>query len=98
MTQNNTSDNVEVRKAYYKSGALWRETPFVSGKEHWIERGYYESGALKYETPFVNGNIHGIAKYYDKDNLNINCLTIYKMNREILTVCLESYGTVSTKS
>ena len=70
----------------------------MNGKRHGIEKSYYESSALEWESPFVNGNIHGIAKYYDKDNLNINCLTIYKMNREILTICLESYGTVSTKS
>jgi len=87
-----------VIKWYYKSGALKQEIPSVNGEKHGIERGYYESGALKHETPFVNGKEHGVEKHYDKDTLNINCLTIYKMNREILTLRLESCGTVSTKS
>ncbi|MFA5706690.1 MAG: hypothetical protein WDA41_10085 [Candidatus Neomarinimicrobiota bacterium] len=66
MTQNNSSDKVEVRKSYYKSGALWRETPRVNGKEHGIKKWYYESGDLYLEIPYVNGERHGIEKEYYK--------------------------------
>ena len=41
MTQNNAIDNVEVKKHYYKSGALYWETPYVNGKMHGIEKWYY---------------------------------------------------------
>ena len=64
MIQNNSNDKVEVKKRYYESGALWRETPYVNGKEHGIEKWYYESGALEWETPYVNGKEHGIVKWY----------------------------------
>jgi len=49
------------------------------------------SGAIRYETPYKNGDQHGIAKIYDKDTLNINCVTLYKRNREVSILCLESY-------
>ena len=58
MTQNNTSDNVEVRKTYYLTGALYSEIPYVNGVKHGIAKGYYKSGALGDEIPYVNGGIH----------------------------------------
>jgi antitoxin component YwqK of YwqJK toxin-antitoxin module len=64
LTQNNTIDNVVVKKNYYRSGALWDETPYVNGKMHGIEKWYYESGALRGEIPYLNGDIHGIEKLY----------------------------------
>ena len=64
MTQNNSVDKVKVKKNYYKSDALWIETPYVNGKMHGIEKWYYESGALMAETPYVDGKRHGIAKWY----------------------------------
>jgi len=64
VTQNNTSDKVEVTKIYYKSGALYWEVPRVNGKKHGIEKWYYESGALMVETPYVDGKEHGIKKWY----------------------------------
>ena len=115
MTQNNSIDEVEIRKTYYESGALWLEIPYVDGYKHGIEKEYYESGVLACETPHVNGTIqgiarvyymsgaicyetphkngykYGIAKHYDKDNINIDCLILYKGNRKVSTLCLESY-------
>jgi antitoxin component YwqK of YwqJK toxin-antitoxin module len=64
VTQNNSVDKVKVKKNYYKSDALWIETPYVNGKMHGIEKWYYESGALMAETPYVDGKRHGIAKWY----------------------------------
>jgi len=64
MTQNNAIDNVEVKKHYYKSGALERETPYVNEKVHGLAKWYYESGALWADTPYVNGERHGIEKTY----------------------------------
>ena len=64
MTQNNPIAKVEVKQNYYKSGALWIETPYVNGKEHGIVKWYYESGALMAETPYVNGKAHGISRLY----------------------------------
>ena len=64
MTQNNAIDNVEVKKSYYESGALWHETPYVNGKIHGIAKQYDESGALMFVTPYLNGDIHGIEKWY----------------------------------
>jgi len=86
MTQNNTIDNVEVIKIYYKSGALWWETPYVNGKRHGIEKGYYESGALEWETPYVEGKKHGIEKEYEADKSNIDCLTLYEKGHEVASV------------
>jgi antitoxin component YwqK of YwqJK toxin-antitoxin module len=64
MVQNNPIANVEVRKVYYKSGALWWETPYKNGQRHGILKGYHESGALMVETPYVDGKEHGIVKWY----------------------------------
>ena len=70
MTQNNTSDKVEVIKFYYESGALLAETPFVDGMEHGIKKWYYESGALRRESQYENGKRHGIDKiYYESGTL-----------------------------
>ena len=62
MTQDNSK--AKVRKAFYSSGALMKETPYVDGKEHGISKQYYESGALWCEIPYVNGKTHGIEKWY----------------------------------
>ena len=86
MTQNNAIDNVEVKKSYYESGALWYETPYVNGKMHGIVKHYYESGALWYETPYVNGMRHGIERGYDKDKTSIHCLSLYDKDREVLSL------------
>ena len=66
MTQDNSIDNVEVeiRRSYYESGALYSEAPYENGKKHGIAKHYYESGALYWETTFVNGEMHGIEKWY----------------------------------
>ena len=98
MPQNNTIDTVEVRKTYYDSGALRYEIPYVNGDIHGVGKRYYESGAICFETPFVNGQRHGIAKCYDEDKLNIDCIKLYKRDREVLVLRLESYGTASKKS
>jgi antitoxin component YwqK of YwqJK toxin-antitoxin module len=92
-------DKVEIRKAYYyESGALWGETPYVNGKIHGIAKEYYESGDLEWEIPYVNEKEHGVEKHYDSDKLNIDCLTLYDKGCEVLILCCESYGAVSTKS
>ena len=64
MTQNNSIDNVEVKRSYYESGALRCEAPQVNGNMHGIIKEYYPSGALWVETPFVDGYMHGIARHY----------------------------------
>ena len=66
MTQNISIDSVEVKKHYYKSGALMWEAPYVNGKEHGIVKWYHESGALWSEAPYVNGERHGIERTYYK--------------------------------
>ena len=83
---------------YYESGALWRETPYVNGRMHGIDKEYYESGDLDRETPYDDGKMHGIEKYYGKDTSNIDCIILYNKDREVLTLCCESYGAASTKS
>ena len=40
MSQDNSTDTVEVKRNYHPSGALWIETPFVNGYRHGLERGY----------------------------------------------------------
>ena len=64
MAQNITIDNVEIRKRYYKSGALWWETPYVNGKKHGIEKFFYRSGTLERVTPYVNGKKHGTDEWF----------------------------------
>ena len=72
MIQNINIDNVEVKKSYYASGALFAETPYVNGKEHGIEKAYHESGTLEREIPYVNGERHGILKsYYETGDIYI---------------------------
>ena len=72
MTQNNPSDKVEVIKLYYKSGALWSETPYEDGKEHGIKKWYHESGSLRRESQYENGKRHGIDKiYYESSALMV---------------------------
>jgi hypothetical protein len=46
----------------------------------------------------VNGIRQGIEKHYDKDNLNIEYIKLYKRDHEVLVLRLESYGNASTKS
>ena len=86
MTQNNSIDTVEVRKDYYRSGALRCETPYVDGKKHGIDKGYYETGALKWEVPYKNGKMHVIKRSYDNDKANIVCLALYDKDREVAFV------------
>ena len=86
MTQNNTSDKVEVTKLYYESGALMVETPYVNGKMHGIEKWYYESGALMAEIPYVDSEIHGIVKSYEADKSNIYRLALYEKGHKVASV------------
>ena len=58
---------VEIRKEYYDSDALWREAPYVNGK------------------------MHGIEKYYEMATSNMDGIILYNKNREVLTLCCESY-------
>ena len=88
MTQNNTIAKVVVKKRYYKSGALLRETPYVNGIRHGIAKGYYESGSLWYETPYVLGNIHGIVKNYEEGKSNIDGLALYEKGHEVASLNL----------
>ena len=44
-----------IAKSYYKSGKLARETPFVNGLEHGVEKLYYKNGELECITTFANG-------------------------------------------
>ena len=90
MAQDNPIDKVVVKKHYYKSGTLWWETPYVNGEMHGIEKGYYESGALWWEIPYKNGKRHGIARGYDEEKLNIDCIKLYRGNRQVMALCLES--------
>ena len=87
-----------ITKQYYESGAIEWEIPYVNGERHGIDKFYYESGALMVETPYVRGERHGVATHYGKDNIDIDCLTLYKINRVVSTLRCESYGAVSTKS
>jgi antitoxin component YwqK of YwqJK toxin-antitoxin module len=79
-------DRVEIRKRYYKSGALWWETPYVDGRMHGIEKEYYESGDLDRETPYDDGKMHGIEKYYGKDTSNIDYIILYEKGHEVTSV------------
>ncbi|MFA5706724.1 MAG: hypothetical protein WDA41_10255 [Candidatus Neomarinimicrobiota bacterium] len=70
MVQDNFIDKVEVKKVYYKSGALWWETPYVNGKIHGIAKEYYSTGVLRREIPYVNGKRYGIERgYYESGSL-----------------------------
>jgi len=86
MTQNNTINTVEVRKEYYATGALLSEIPYVNGERHGITKEYYSSGTLYAEVPYVKGKAHGVKKHYDKDNSNIDRLTLYNSGREVVSV------------
>ena len=88
MTQNNAIDNVEVKKSYYESGALWYETSYVDGDIHGIEKLYYESGALEWEIPYVNGEIHGIVRSYEEDKSSIVSLALYEKGHKVASVNL----------
>jgi len=87
-----------ITKRYYESGAIEWEIPYVNDREHGILKRYYESGTLSWEIPYVNGGRHGVATHYDKDNTNIACLKLYKINREVSTLRCDGHGAVSKKS
>jgi len=80
MSQDNSTDKVEIRKGYYKSGALNWETPYVNGEIHGIAKDYYESGALRCESPCVNGKEHGIEKHYSESGA-LKCSNLYDYGR-----------------
>jgi antitoxin component YwqK of YwqJK toxin-antitoxin module len=94
MTQDNSinNDGDEIRRGYYKSGALWWETSYVNGKRHGIDKWYRKSGALSWEIPYVNGEVHGIEKYYDEDGANIEYLVLYKEDQEVASIKSNIYG------
>ena len=54
----------EVKKEYYPSGKLKKESNFVNGKKEGISKFYYESGKLSGECNYENGKLEGIAKTY----------------------------------
>ena len=59
MTQDITiMDKAEVRKEYYWSGALRRETPYVNGFKHGVEKAYHDTGVLWYEILYVSGKVY----------------------------------------
>jgi hypothetical protein len=43
------------------------------------------------EIPHMNGRIHGIAKRYDKDNIVIDSVTLYKSNRTVLVLYCDGH-------
>ncbi len=56
----------EVRKEYYPSGELERETNYKNGKVEGIFKVYYESGQLWVKQNYVNGKKDGIHKVYNE--------------------------------
>lgn len=58
----------EIKKEYYKNGALKSECNYEKGIKHGIAKWYYGSGVLMMEGNFKNGKRDGIFKtYYYKD-------------------------------
>ena len=90
MAQYSSIDKVVIRRAFYESGALRWEIPYVNGNMHGIARFYYASGALRRETPYVTGRMHGIEREYNKDTSNISYLTLYDRDREVSSLRRES--------
>lgn len=57
----------EVKKEYYPTGQLRRETPYKMGKKDGIEREYDFRGKLKLEIPYKDGLKNGVEKGYCSD-------------------------------
>jgi antitoxin component YwqK of YwqJK toxin-antitoxin module len=72
-----------IEKRYYETGVLEWENPYVNGERHGIVKHYYKSGVLYRETSYVYGKIHGIDKVYNKDNANIENLTLYEEGQRV---------------
>ena len=53
MSQNNSTDTVEVKREYYGSGALRDETPYKNRERNGIAKYYYESGTPRWVIPYV---------------------------------------------
>ncbi|MGH7989450.1 MAG: toxin-antitoxin system YwqK family antitoxin, partial [Limisphaerales bacterium] len=44
-----------IERAYYDSGKIFQEIPYVGDQKTGIFREYHENGALALESPMVNG-------------------------------------------
>ncbi|MCP4697445.1 MAG: hypothetical protein GY862_11420 [Gammaproteobacteria bacterium] len=57
---------VEIKYTYHPSGSLFREQPFVGGKQEGLEKDYYPSGKKKAERTWIDGKKEGRAiGYYE---------------------------------
>jgi hypothetical protein len=57
-------------KSYYKSGKIWRETPYKNGEQEGLKKWHYESGGIKSEAYYKNGlkeYTYDVDAFYDDD-------------------------------
>lgn len=55
-----------IERAFYDSGNVFQEIPFVGDQMTGIFREYHENGALALESPMANGMRHGVCKQWDE--------------------------------
>jgi antitoxin component YwqK of YwqJK toxin-antitoxin module len=66
----NSTAYAEVRKSYYESGQLRKETNYKDDKREGLSKYYYESGQLRLEINYKDGKAEGISKsYYESGQL-----------------------------
>jgi antitoxin component YwqK of YwqJK toxin-antitoxin module len=56
------SEEVKWERSHYTSGQLAKETPYVNGQRHGIQKRWYSNGQLWWKLPWVNDQRHGIER------------------------------------
>ena len=57
----------EVKREYYDSGKLKKETHYKNGKQEGLRTGWYENGRKEYIKHYKNGKENGIRKEWDEN-------------------------------
>lgn len=66
-----------IERAFYDSGKVFQEIPFIGDQMTGVFREYHENGILALESPMINGMRHGICKQWNEEG---NLLGSYEMN------------------
>jgi antitoxin component YwqK of YwqJK toxin-antitoxin module len=60
------TNETRIERAFYDSGKIFQEIPFIGGHKTGTFREYHENGVLALESPMINGMRHGICRQWDE--------------------------------
>ena len=64
-----TEDKIEIKKEYYDTGELRRETPFKNGRIEGTRIWYYRSGKVHIRSEFREGKLNGESTEFHENGL-----------------------------